>query len=120
MTGSCNVVDNLASLVTAELSCRGGASTNDTLFYHYKLEKYGNDMEVLVYNRTANLQQRTIELEEERSRTQTLLKGMNQETPSKKDPDMLNHYDYRPQGCQGDCRSRCDSKAKLFGQHVSW
>ncbi|KAI8329235.1 hypothetical protein BC941DRAFT_210856 [Chlamydoabsidia padenii] len=51
MAGSENVVDNLASL----------------------LEKYANDMENLVYNRTANLQQRTIELEEERARTQKLL-----------------------------------------------
>ncbi|KAI8098557.1 uncharacterized protein BX664DRAFT_319021 [Halteromyces radiatus] len=40
------------------------------------LEKYANDMENLVYNRTANLQQRTLELEEERGRTQTLLKDL--------------------------------------------
>lgn len=33
-------------------------------------------MEELVRERTANLQQRTIELEEEKARTQTLLKGM--------------------------------------------
>lgn len=32
-------------------------------------------MENLVRKRTANLQQRTLELEEERARTQTLLKG---------------------------------------------
>lgn len=32
-------------------------------------------MEILVKKRTANLQQRTIELEEERARTETLLKG---------------------------------------------
>ncbi|CAO3575968.1 unnamed protein product [Absidia cylindrospora] len=54
MTGSDNVVDKLASL----------------------LEEYANDMENLVYNRTANLQQRTLELEEERGRTQTLLKDL--------------------------------------------
>jgi hypothetical protein len=41
-----------------------------------KLEKYANDMENLVHKRTANLQQRTLELEEERARTQTLLKGI--------------------------------------------
>ena len=33
-------------------------------------------MEDLVRKRTANLQQRTLELEEERARTQTLLKGV--------------------------------------------
>ncbi|ORZ01903.1 histidine kinase-like ATPase [Absidia repens] len=54
MTGSDNVVDKLAAL----------------------LEEYANDMENLVYNRTANLQQRTLELEEERGRTQTLLKDL--------------------------------------------
>lgn len=32
-------------------------------------------MEELVRKRTVNLQQRTLELEEERARTQTLLKG---------------------------------------------
>lgn len=32
-------------------------------------------MENLVRKRTANLQQRTLELEEERARTQTLLQG---------------------------------------------
>lgn len=32
-------------------------------------------MEILVKQRTANLQQRTLELEEERARTETLLKG---------------------------------------------
>lgn len=32
-------------------------------------------MEDLVYKRTSNLLQRTMELEEERARTQTLLKG---------------------------------------------
>ncbi|KAI9499446.1 hypothetical protein BDB00DRAFT_866325 [Zychaea mexicana] len=51
ITGSDNVVDNLALL----------------------LEKYANDMENLVRKRTANLQQRTLELEEERTRTQNLL-----------------------------------------------
>ncbi|KAI8391178.1 uncharacterized protein BYT42DRAFT_602084 [Radiomyces spectabilis] len=40
------------------------------------LEKYANDMENLVRKRTANLQQRTLELEEERARTQTLLKDL--------------------------------------------
>ncbi|KAI9470491.1 MAG: hypothetical protein EXX96DRAFT_358928 [Benjaminiella poitrasii] len=49
-----NVVDNLANL----------------------LEKYANDMENLVRKRTANLQQRTLELEEERARTQTLLRDL--------------------------------------------
>ncbi|KAI8968050.1 hypothetical protein BDF20DRAFT_205358 [Mycotypha africana] len=49
-----NVVENLATL----------------------LEKYANDMENLVRKRTANLQQRTLELEEERGRTQTLLKDL--------------------------------------------
>ncbi|KAI9245683.1 hypothetical protein BDA99DRAFT_543582 [Phascolomyces articulosus] len=53
-TGSDNVVDNMAVL----------------------LEKYANDMEDLVRKRTANLQQRTLELEEERARTQTLLKDL--------------------------------------------
>lgn len=33
-------------------------------------------MENLVKKRTANLQQRTLELEEERTRTETLLKGI--------------------------------------------
>ncbi|KAF9300924.1 hypothetical protein BGZ74_007334 [Mortierella antarctica] len=37
------------------------------------LEKYGNDMEDLVRDRTKNLQMRTIELEEERARTHRLL-----------------------------------------------
>ncbi|KAF9178692.1 hypothetical protein BGZ50_007538 [Haplosporangium sp. Z 11] len=37
------------------------------------LEKYGNDMEELVRNRTRNLQMRTVELEEERARTNRLL-----------------------------------------------
>ncbi|KAF9207345.1 hypothetical protein BGZ49_000649 [Haplosporangium sp. Z 27] len=37
------------------------------------LEKYGNDMEALVRDRTRNLQMRTIELEEERARTNRLL-----------------------------------------------
>jgi len=32
-------------------------------------------MEILVKQRTANLQQRTMELEEERARTEKLLKG---------------------------------------------
>ncbi|KAI8335894.1 hypothetical protein BC941DRAFT_429688 [Chlamydoabsidia padenii] len=54
MASSENVVDNLASL----------------------LETYANDMENLVYNRTANLQERTLELEEERGRTQNLLKDL--------------------------------------------
>ncbi|KAI8379101.1 uncharacterized protein BYT42DRAFT_313184 [Radiomyces spectabilis] len=54
LTGSDSVVDNLAIL----------------------LEKYANDMENLVRKRTANLQQRTLELEEERGRTQTLLKDL--------------------------------------------
>ncbi|CEP15224.1 hypothetical protein [Parasitella parasitica] len=54
LTESANVVDNLANL----------------------LEKYANDMENLVRKRTANLQQRTLELEEERARTQTLLKDL--------------------------------------------
>ncbi|KAI8138398.1 hypothetical protein BJV82DRAFT_631365 [Fennellomyces sp. T-0311] len=54
ITGSDNVVDNLALL----------------------LEKYANNMENLVRKRTANLQQRTIELEEERARTQNLLKDL--------------------------------------------
>ncbi|KAI8880895.1 hypothetical protein K501DRAFT_190254 [Backusella circina FSU 941] len=49
-----NVVDNLANL----------------------LEEYANGMENLVKKRTANLQQRTLELEEERSRAQTLLKDL--------------------------------------------
>ncbi|CAO3617380.1 unnamed protein product [Mucor fragilis] len=54
LTESDNVVDNLANL----------------------LEKYANDMENLVRKRTANLQQRTLELEEERARTQTLLQDL--------------------------------------------
>ncbi|KAF1804896.1 hypothetical protein FB192DRAFT_1053619 [Mucor lusitanicus] len=54
LTDSDNVVDNLANL----------------------LEKYANDMENLVRKRTANLQQRTLELEEERGRTQTLLQDL--------------------------------------------
>ncbi|KAL7326247.1 Histidine kinase osmosensor, variant 3 [Mucor circinelloides] len=54
LTDSDNVVDNLANL----------------------LEKYANDMENLVRKRTANLQQRTLELEEERARTQTLLQDL--------------------------------------------
>lgn len=33
-------------------------------------------MEYLVKKRTFNLQQRTLELEEERARTETLMKGM--------------------------------------------
>ncbi|KAF9571479.1 hypothetical protein EC968_000510 [Mortierella alpina] len=37
------------------------------------LEKYGNDMEELVWDRTRNLQTRTVELEEERARTHRLL-----------------------------------------------
>ncbi|KAG0200513.1 hypothetical protein BGX28_006442 [Mortierella sp. GBA30] len=37
------------------------------------LEKYGNDMEELVRDRTRNLQMRTVELEEERARTHRLL-----------------------------------------------
>ncbi|KAF9430133.1 hypothetical protein BGZ94_008160 [Podila epigama] len=37
------------------------------------LEKYGNDMELLVRDRTKNLQMRTMELEEERARTNRLL-----------------------------------------------
>ncbi|KAG0328829.1 hypothetical protein BGZ99_004317 [Dissophora globulifera] len=37
------------------------------------LEKYGNDMEELVRDRTRNLQMRTVELEEERGRTNRLL-----------------------------------------------
>ncbi|KAG0246437.1 hypothetical protein BGX31_002091 [Mortierella sp. GBA43] len=37
------------------------------------LEKYANDMEVLVRDRTKNLQTRTVELEEERARTHRLL-----------------------------------------------
>ncbi|KAF9941317.1 hypothetical protein BGZ67_005368 [Mortierella alpina] len=37
------------------------------------LEKYGNDMEELVWDRTRNLQTRTVELEEERARTNRLL-----------------------------------------------
>ncbi|KAF9291170.1 hypothetical protein BGZ68_004875 [Mortierella alpina] len=37
------------------------------------LEKYGNDMEELVRDRTRNLQTRTVELEEERARTHRLL-----------------------------------------------
>ncbi|KAL9558812.1 hypothetical protein MBANPS3_000712 [Mucor bainieri] len=40
------------------------------------LEKYANNMEILVKQRTANLQQRTMELEEERARTETLLKDL--------------------------------------------
>ncbi|EPB87482.1 RGC/RGC protein kinase [Mucor circinelloides 1006PhL] len=40
------------------------------------LEKYANNMEILVKQRTANLQQRTLELEEERARTETLLKDL--------------------------------------------
>ncbi|KAI8884256.1 hypothetical protein K501DRAFT_217995, partial [Backusella circina FSU 941] len=40
------------------------------------LEKYGTDMENLVKKRTSNLQQRTVELEEERGRTQTLLEDL--------------------------------------------
>lgn len=51
LAGSDNVVDNLASL----------------------LEKYANDMEMLVRRRTANLQQRTQELEEERTRAEKLM-----------------------------------------------
>ncbi|KAG2218663.1 hypothetical protein INT45_007832 [Circinella minor] len=56
ITGSDNVVDNLALL----------------------LERYANDMENLVRKRTANLQQRTIELEEERARTDNLLKDLKE------------------------------------------
>ncbi|CAO3564818.1 unnamed protein product [Mortierella alpina] len=37
------------------------------------LEKYGNDMEELVWDRTRNLQTRTVELEEERARTHRLV-----------------------------------------------
>lgn len=37
------------------------------------LEKYGNDMEELVRDRTKNLHMRTIELEEERARTHRLV-----------------------------------------------
>ncbi|KAF7727728.1 hypothetical protein EC973_007187 [Apophysomyces ossiformis] len=40
------------------------------------LEKYANDMENLVKKRTENLQQRTMELEEEKTRTQALLKDL--------------------------------------------
>ncbi|KAG0179191.1 hypothetical protein DFQ29_002414 [Apophysomyces sp. BC1021] len=40
------------------------------------LEKYANDMENLVKKRTENLQQRTVELEEEKTRTQALLKDL--------------------------------------------
>ncbi|KAG0228929.1 hypothetical protein BGW42_001882 [Actinomortierella wolfii] len=42
------------------------------------LEKYGNDMEELVRDRTRNLQKRTIELEEERARTHQLLRDLQQ------------------------------------------
>ncbi|KAI9275752.1 hypothetical protein BDA99DRAFT_601329 [Phascolomyces articulosus] len=56
ISGSDNVVDNLALL----------------------LEKYANDMENLVRKRTANLQQRTLELEEERARTDNLLKDLKE------------------------------------------
>ncbi|KAG2235247.1 hypothetical protein INT48_004714 [Thamnidium elegans] len=66
--GSGSVVDNMAVL----------------------LEKYGNDMENLVKKRTFYLQQRTLELEEERARTETLLKGTS---PKKKILDqLLNAY----------------------------
>ncbi|KAI7874924.1 hypothetical protein K492DRAFT_211261 [Lichtheimia hyalospora FSU 10163] len=51
-----NVVDNLATL----------------------LEQYANDMENLVRQRTANLQQRTLELEEEKARTQNLLEDLKE------------------------------------------
>lgn len=37
------------------------------------LEKYGNDMEELVRDRTRNLQQRTVELEAEKARTNRLV-----------------------------------------------
>ncbi|CAO3625307.1 unnamed protein product [Cunninghamella blakesleeana] len=40
------------------------------------LEEYANGMEDLVYKRTSNLLQRTMELEEERARTQILLKDL--------------------------------------------
>ncbi|KAI8644224.1 hypothetical protein BD408DRAFT_363341 [Parasitella parasitica] len=40
------------------------------------LEEYANNMEILVKKRTSNLQQRTLELEEERARTETLLKDL--------------------------------------------
>ncbi|KAG2196328.1 hypothetical protein INT47_009323, partial [Mucor saturninus] len=52
--GSGSVIDNMAML----------------------LEKYANDMENLVKKRTFHLQQRTLELEEERARTETLLKDL--------------------------------------------
>ncbi|KAI8061192.1 histidine kinase-like ATPase [Gongronella butleri] len=54
LSSSMNVVDNMAVL----------------------LETYVNDMERLVRERTSNLQQRTLELEEERARTQALLQDL--------------------------------------------
>ncbi|KAF9582667.1 hypothetical protein BGW38_010909 [Lunasporangiospora selenospora] len=42
------------------------------------LEKYGNDMEELVRDRTKNLQTRTVELEEERARTHQLLTDLQE------------------------------------------
>lgn len=54
-----------------------------------QLEKYGNDMENLVKKRTFHLQQRTLELEEERARTETLLKGT---LHKKKLDQLLNAY----------------------------
>lgn len=75
-------------------------------------------MEELVRERTANLQQRTIELEEEKARTQTLLKGMAWVRVGEQHNDDI--LCVRSQSGKRGCRDGRCFKAIFSGKHVSW